>query len=103
MRPPCYDCVRKHLGQALVLLCEAEKGYPSHGWLAVGHMGEAEDEALRLDKSLTEAIRSERLLYMSYLNSESETYSGDLLELIQMVTDLRKVDTSHATSDSSVS
>lgn len=93
MRPPCYDCVRKHLAQALVLMCETEKGYPTHGWLAVGHMAEAEDESLRLDKNLTEVIRTERLLYIAYLNGESQDYSGNLLDLIQEVTNMKKGDT----------
>lgn len=92
MRPPCYDCARKHLAQALVLMCEAEKGYPVHGWLAVGHMAEAEDEALRLGGSLSEAIRTERLLYIDFLNGGS-AYSGNLLDLIQMITDAASAQT----------
>lgn len=61
MRPECLDCVRKHLGQAIVLMNEARLGYPDHKWLAVGHMAEAEHEA-PLEFALL--IREQRLNYM---------------------------------------
>jgi len=43
-RKPCVNCVRKHLGQAIVLLQESLHGYPDHRWIAIGHIAEAEAE-----------------------------------------------------------
>lgn len=43
-RNPCPKCVEKHLAQAVILMQEAENGYPEHKLLAVGHLAEAEAE-----------------------------------------------------------
>ena len=61
LRKSCLDCVLKHLGQAVVLLGEAEKGYPSHKYIALGHLGEAEDESINKYPDLAADIRSTRL------------------------------------------
>ena len=91
MRIPCFNCVRKHLAQALVLMCETEKGYPTHGWIAVGHLAEAEDEAIRLDPEhqITDIIRETRLQYMNYLEDRHVGFTGDITQLIQYVTELK--------------
>lgn len=44
MRATCKDCTVKHLSQALVLLQEAQNGYPMHEVYAIGHLAEAEAE-----------------------------------------------------------
>lgn len=92
MRPSCLNCCRKHLAQAEVLMLEARKGYPVHGWLAVGHMAEAEDETLQLYPEITEEIRKHRLEYMNSLNRDPQEYFSHLynfpsLDLIEIVTD----------------
>jgi hypothetical protein len=56
-RPYCADCARKHLAQAIVLLQEARQGYPSHIWLAIGHMAEAEAEIEGLYRDIATTIR----------------------------------------------
>lgn len=61
MRESCAKCVLKHLAQASVLLDESLLGYPEHKWLAVGHLAEAESEALGLDEALANGIRQVRL------------------------------------------
>lgn len=61
-RLPCFDCARKHLMQAYVLLEEAHQGYPVHRWLAVGHLAEASAECLSASASLAERIRQVRLV-----------------------------------------
>jgi len=63
MRPSCIHCVLKHLGQAAVLMDEANLGYPSHRWLACGHLAEAEAEALDKFSELAIQIRVARIAY----------------------------------------
>lgn len=75
MREPCMVCVLKHLGQAHVLMDEAENGYPLYKWLAVGHLAEAESECE--DNHLKVVIRTQRRAYMV---SEGEV---DILKLIE--------------------
>ena len=80
MRVGCLDCVRKHLGQASVLMDEARLGYPSHRWLAVGHMAEAESEMVEINAGLAHRIRDHRLAYIA-----DEDYRVPILTLIEEV------------------
>jgi hypothetical protein len=64
-RPGCFDCCRKHLAQAIVLLGESLQGYPDHRWLAVGHLAEASEEILAKSVEIASQIRDERLAVMS--------------------------------------
>lgn len=63
MRETCLDCVRKHLAQALVLVEESLMGYPSHKYLAIGHMAEASSECLQKYPAYANKIRDARVLY----------------------------------------
>lgn len=81
MRPSCLNCTRKHLAQALVLLHESKKGYPTHFWLAQGHLAEAEDELLRDYPALADVVRNERKLL-----EEDPSYEIPLMDLIEQVT-----------------
>lgn len=65
MRDSCLHCVRKHLGQALVLLIEAAQSfeYEWHRWIAMGHLAEAEAEALESWPNLATTIRNARIGY----------------------------------------
>jgi len=65
LRNSCLSCVRKHLAQALVAMQEALQGYPENRWVAIGHMGEASDEALQAYPSLANEIRDHRVSYMA--------------------------------------
>lgn len=56
MREKCWECTRKHIGQAAVLLDEVE--YPHHKILAIGHLAEAESECPNED--LRKMIREYR-------------------------------------------
>ena len=64
MRLACFECAKKHLGQASALIIEAELGYPLHKWLAVGHLAEAEAELIKDHKDLAIIIRDARLKYI---------------------------------------
>lgn len=77
LRDSCLDCVRKHLSQALVLMQEALQGYPEHRWAAIGHLGEASDEAIKEYPNLAHEIREHRLKYM-----DDPGYSVPCLQLI---------------------
>jgi len=79
MRKSCLGCVKKHLAQAIVLLCESKKGYPMHKWLALGHIAEAEDEASRDHLELANRLRDVRIKF------EKDDYGPDLLEIIEGV------------------
>jgi hypothetical protein len=59
-RMPCPSCCRKHLGQAVALLQESLQGYPDHRWLAMGHIAEAEAEAMAFYPDISEALRQAR-------------------------------------------
>ena len=69
LRPGCTDCVRKHLAQAVILLNEVMTGYSEdphvHRWLALGHLAEAADEALKDNPQLADQIRKIRLDLMN--------------------------------------
>ena len=83
MRPACFDCCRKHLAQAIVLLTESKQGYPAHRWLSVGHLAEAAEEIMEKDVGMADSIRAERLAVMS-----RPDYMPQLLDLIDRVTEL---------------
>ena len=62
MRAPCLNCVRKHLAQAEILFAETALGHPMHLYLALGHLAEAEHEALHIDAELAGEIRGIRMI-----------------------------------------
>jgi len=80
MRPDCLMCAMKHVAQSIVLMGEVHKGYPLHRWLACGHLAEAEDELVRMEKyrSLANMIRDERKSIM-----EDENF--ELMGIIEML------------------
>ena len=60
IREPCIACVMKHLAQARAIAAETCKGYPLHFFFALGHLAEAEDEALHEYPAVTDMIRHAR-------------------------------------------
>ena len=85
MRKACLSCIRKHLAQAMVLMDEAVLGYPVHKWLAIGHMAEAESEALEKYPEFSIHIRQLRIAY-------EEGDSINLLPLIEYANTLEEDD-----------
>lgn len=75
----CYECTLKHLGQAFVLIDEAENGYPLHKWIAIGHLAEAEREIYVKHPEIAEHIRETRKIYYQ---SDGKP---DFFELFEMV------------------
>lgn len=65
IRSSCMECVEKHLGSALVLMDEAENGYPEHKLLAIGHLNEASQECALLRPKLSQQLREIRKAYQS--------------------------------------
>jgi hypothetical protein len=61
MRESCLSCVSKHIAKAIILLSESELGYPTHKYLALGNLSEAEDECLTSYPDLAKRIRRIRL------------------------------------------
>jgi len=57
---------------------EVPQGYPKHHWIAVGHLGEAADEAVKEFPKLAAEIRKHRIKYMA-----DPTYSVPILDLIE--------------------
>jgi hypothetical protein len=78
LRDSCISCVLKHLSQALILMQEVHQGYPKHHWIAVGHLGEAADEAVKEFPELAAEIRKHRVKYMA-----DPKYSVPILDLIE--------------------
>jgi len=74
-RESCLFCVSKHLGQSQVLLDESRLGYPLHRWLAVGHLAEAESEALSEYPLFAQRIRCTRVVLMGQECESKETAS----------------------------
>ena len=60
MRKSCIECVRKHLGDAVVLLDEVFMGYPEHSILAEGNLSQAASEAVREFPQLAIKLRDIR-------------------------------------------
>lgn len=83
MRPSCYNCTRKHLSQAHILIMESLMGYPEHKWLAIGHLAEASDEIYQKDKGLANEIRKHRKQF-----EEDGDYEIPIMTLIIMVSSL---------------
>jgi len=81
-REPCPMCTLKHLGQAIVLLNESLLGYPTHRWIAIGHMAEAEAEAP--DPDLANRIRAQRIAAMDDLDY-IPTFTDIIVELDAIV------------------
>ena len=80
MRHGCYDCARKHLGQASVLYDESILGYPEHRWLAIGHLAEAESEFLEIDPGMSAQIREHRVNLI-----DDPDYAVPFLSLIEII------------------
>lgn len=78
-RPPCSDCTRKHIAQAIVLINEAHQGYPAHRWLAIGHLAEAADESIGKWPAVARVLREERLKLM-----DDPFYIPDLMQFLEM-------------------
>lgn len=85
MREVCIDCVLKHLAQAEILMTESLMGYPLHRWLAVGHMAEAEAEALGSWPGLAQRIRDERKVY-------EMGGTIDMLQLIELAAEAKETE-----------
>jgi hypothetical protein len=64
MRSTCLYCVVKHLSQAIILVSEAQRGYPKHLFYAVGHLAEAEEESIHRFPDLANRIRNVRVVLM---------------------------------------
>ena len=88
MRPGCYNCPRKHLAQAQILMTEAEQGYPTHRWLAIGHMAEASDEIRAFSVTISDRIRGDRKDYEAVAG-----FRVPILDLIDLITELEEIDT----------
>jgi hypothetical protein len=67
------ECVEKHLGAALVLMGEAEAGYPEHKLLAIGHLHEAAEESADMRPELSALLRDIRKRYQQGEAVEFET------------------------------
>ena len=61
MRESCILCGLKHVSKAIILLSEAQLGYPMHLYLALGNLSEAEDELVDEYPDLATEIRNLRL------------------------------------------
>lgn len=87
-RQSCLYCVLKHLAQAQILIIESQQGYPLHGWLAVGHLAQAEAESLESYKELSESINTIRLTIMGDKRGKIEKQG--IMKLIEIADNILK-------------
>jgi len=69
----------------MVLLDESALGYPTHRWIAAGHLAEAESECINEFPVLAQMIRRERLIVM---HSEDDSTTAMIEPLIGLATHL---------------
>lgn len=81
MRESCIECVCKHVGQAAVLIHECKKGYAHHFVYAIGHLAEAEDEAVKLYPEIAERIYAIRKSFQRGEEIDLDNLVSDLYEL----------------------
>lgn len=81
------NCTLKHLGQAVVLLAESDKGYPTHKYIAMGHLAEAEDECISKYPEVANKIRETRVAVQ-----DGGTPSYSIQDLIELVHDIKERD-----------
>ena len=63
MRAACVECVRKHVGAAVVAIDESLLGHPENSILAEGHLDQAASEVMRLDTTMAIRLRDFRRAY----------------------------------------
>ncbi len=67
-RKACWDCVKKHLSEALVLMPECLMGYGAdkheQKWEMIGHLSQAAKECVKVNQPLADRIRSLRTKIM---------------------------------------
>jgi hypothetical protein len=100
MRPSCYNCARKHLAQADILMMEAAQGYPLHVWYAMGHMAEAADELVATEPEMANVIREHRKMYEGAV-TEGITLNVPIMELIAKITMLADAADARSSDDAS--
>ena len=81
-RQSCKNCILKHLSQALINHHESLNAYPLHKWVSVGHLAEAETEAIDSFPDFTKKVREARVKYME------EGTAPDFMELIRLADSL---------------
>jgi len=65
MHEACYDCVKKHVSQAMVIHEEeVGLGYPEHIYRVIGHLAEASRECFEAFPEMAELLRKYRLMVM---------------------------------------
>jgi len=89
MRESCLGCVRKHIGQTMVLLNESLLGHPEHFWLAIGHMAEAEAEAIKQHLALAINIRRVRKELEIYRKIHYSRFT-DLIKEVTLIGEKQK-------------
>ncbi|HEX2925039.1 MAG TPA: hypothetical protein VHP38_02075 [Ruminiclostridium sp.] len=85
MRETCLFCVSKHVSQSIVLVTECCQGYPSHIWIAIGHLAEAETESCSEFPELACEIRKVRLALMGQEGTFKHTDLMDLLKEVRSI------------------
>lgn len=82
-RISCGECLRKHLGSAIVCAHEVENGYPHHDLLVIGHLSEAEQESARENPDLAEGIRRLRRRFQQGYGLRFEDVTSLLEEMLE--------------------
>lgn len=84
IRESCKNCAIKHFATAIVLLEEAQQGYPSHKLLALGHLNEASNELLASFPEMAGIIRDIRR------NIWDGNETVDLMSILKAIYELKE-------------
>jgi hypothetical protein len=89
------------LATAITYSHEAVLGYPSHAWLCVGELVNAENEMLRSNLMISQTIRQYRLQYMDCIEENFRDLSKvpQILDLIEMITTFHELEKQRLTPE----
>ena len=88
MRKTCLDCIRKHVGAALVTMDETYMGYPQHACLVEGHLDQAAAEAVKDLPVLAMTLRTFRREWSSAFNQYLLGYTAFFPSVENLMEDL---------------
>ena len=95
-RECCFDCVCKHLSQALILTEEISQGYPEHVKLALHHTVRAKKHASPRNKDVTRKLDEIEKAYKDIIDAEKEDKTVyHLKKAHELIKDILSKDSNH--------
>lgn len=95
MRQGCFQCFRKHMGEAAVALEEVHDGYP-YKYLVSGHLAHAEEEIREFNHELAKVVRAHRIMLQ---NDDYRVYKVPFEAIDRFVDDMAAMKVGHPDAD----